>query len=307
MALPGPAAAMTENQTTGIREPDVKGFGTQEKLDRALVTGLMLEVILETSSLAVDPQTLRHLVKTRLKDCLAVNLAGRVTLDRFRHLLRRVDVWFPLYYPLTAAGSPMAPAAPQVQDAPAPAAPVLPPRRVLREDRLQAWLEEEGRGLLPHRPHRRLNQDGLWEFLERTQGGWFRLLEFARHFGVDRKTAWEYFQKFLQAGLLRHNRGRSAAVRYALSTRFLVVRADALEPGVEAALDGLPPGLAAQVSGWLIATGGEAFPDQEWHGRLGPPRCRQVITRLASAGLLEEVCRVGESRMLQLAPRWRRD
>ena len=31
MALPGPAAAMTENQTTGIREPDGKGFGTQEE------------------------------------------------------------------------------------------------------------------------------------------------------------------------------------------------------------------------------------------------------------------------------------
>ena len=81
-------------------------FGTQEeKLDRALVTGLMLEVVLETSTLAMDPQTLRHLVKIRLKDSLAVNLAGRVSLARFRRLLSQVDVWFPLYYPLTTAGS----------------------------------------------------------------------------------------------------------------------------------------------------------------------------------------------------------
>jgi hypothetical protein len=298
---------MAQDQTTGIREPDVKDLGTQEeKLDRALVTGLMLEVILETSGLPVDPQTLRHLVKTRLKGSLAFNLAGRITLDRFRCLLSKVDIWFPLYYPLTTAGSPKAPAAAPVLAPPAPAA-ALPAPRGLRLDRLRAWLREEGRGLLPHRPHRKLNQDRLWEFLGSTQGGWFRLLDFTRHFGVDRKTAWDYLQKFLGAGLLRRNQGRSAAVRYALSTRFLVVWADALEPGVEAALDGLPPNLVAQVSDWLIITGGEAFLEQEWHGRLEPPRCRQVITRLTSAGLLEEVCRVEEGRMLQLAPRWRRE
>ena len=88
---------MAGDKQTGVWEQDPKDFGTQEeKLDRALVTGLMLEVILETSSLPVDPQTLRHLVKTRLKDSLAVNLAGRVTLDRFRQLLGQVDIWFPL-------------------------------------------------------------------------------------------------------------------------------------------------------------------------------------------------------------------
>ena len=255
----------------------------------------------------MDPQTLRHLVKTRLKDSLAVNLAGRVTLDRFRHLLSKVDVWFPLYYPLTAAGSPQGPGRGAGPGRPRPAAADLPARRVLRLDRLRAWLQEEGRDLLPHRPHRKLNQDRLWEFLGRTQGGWFRLIDFTRHFGVDRKTAWEYLQKFLHAGLLRHNRGRSAAVRYALGTRFLVVRADALEPEVEAALSGLPPSLVEQVSGWLIATGGEAFWEKEWHGRLEPPRCRQLITRLLAAGLLEEVCQVGESRMLQIAPRWLQD
>jgi len=248
-------------------------------------------------------------VKTRLKDSLAVNLAGRITLDGFRRLLGKVDIWFPLYYPLTTAGAPAggAPAAAQVQAAPAAAAATLPARRVLREERLRAWLQEEGRGLLPHRPHRKLNEDRLWEFLSRTQGGWFRLIDFTRHFGLDRKTAWEYLRKFLQAGLLRHNRGRSAAVRYALGTRFLLVRADTLEPGVEAALAGLPPGLVGQVSGWLIATGGEAFHEKEWHGHLEPLRCREFITRLLSAGLLEEVCQVGNRRMLQIAPRFLRE
>ena len=98
---------MVGNQKTGVWQKDPKDLRTQEeKLDRALVTGLMLEVILETSTFPVDPQTLRHLVKTRLKDSLAVNLAGRITLDRFRHLLSKVDIWFPLYYPLTTAGAP---------------------------------------------------------------------------------------------------------------------------------------------------------------------------------------------------------
>lgn len=214
---------MAGDKQTVVWEQDPKDWGTQaEKLDRALVTGLMLEVILETSGLPVDPQTLRHLVKTRLKDSLAANLAGRVTLDRFRHLLGQVDIWFPLYYPLTAAGAGKPPAGLRAQAVPAPAA--SPPRGALRMDRLKAWFQEEGRDLLPHRPHRKINPEKLWEFLDRTRGGWFRLLDFTRHFGVDRKTAWEYLRRFLQAGLLRHNRERSAAVRYALETRFLRVR-----------------------------------------------------------------------------------
>ena len=308
ITLRSPAGTMAGDKQSGVWEQDPKYFGTPaERLDRALVTGLMLEVILETSSLWVDPKNLRHLVKTRLKDSLAVNLAGRVTLDRFRHLLSQVDIWFPLYYPLTTAGASKAPAAPRVQAVPAPAAAASPSRPVLRVERLRAWLQEEGRGLLPHRPHRKVNQDRLWEFLGRTQGGWFRLLDFTRHLGVDRKTAWEYLQKLLHAGLLRHNRARSAAVRYALETRFLVVRADTLEPGVEAALSDLPPNLAVQVSAWLIATGSEAFGEKEWHSRLEPPRCQQLITRLKSAGILEEVGRVGESRMVRLGRRWLRE
>jgi hypothetical protein len=293
---------------TGIREQKPRYFGTQEeKLDRALVTGLMLEVVLETSTLPMDPQTLRHLVKTRLKDSLAVNLAGRVSLDRFRRLLTQVDVWFPLYYPLTTAGSPKPPAPARLQAGPGAVAADLPARRALRVNRLRAWLQEEGRDLLPRRPNRKLNQDRLWEFLWRTQGAWFRLIDFTRHLGLDRKTAWEYLQKFLHAGLLRHNRARSAAVRYALETCFLVVRAEALEPEVRKALSGLPPGLVGQVSGWLIATGGRPFWEKECHDLRETPRRWHLITRLLSAGLLKEVCQVGESRKLQIAPGWLKD
>ena len=239
----------------------------------------------------MDPQSLRHLVKRPVsKTASSVNLAGRITLDRFRQLLSKVDLWFPLYYPLTAAGAPGVPSAPE---APATGAGSRPRRRWRPPSRPGEGCGKTGCGPgLGKRagtccrtgPHRKLNQDRLWEFLSRTQGGWFRLLDFTRHFGVDRKTSWEYLQKFLHAGLLRHNRGRSAAVRYALETRFLVVLADALEPEIEAALDGLPPSLVAQVSGWLIATGGEAFWEKELARPPGPLRCRQLLTRLKSAG-----------------------
>jgi hypothetical protein len=295
---------MDGSKRTGVWEVAQKGLGAaEEKLDRALVAGLMLEVILETAGSPVDPQTRRRLVKTRLKDTLVSHLAERVTLDRFHHLLRQLDHWFPMYYPLitSGAGQGPGPAPAPGQAAPAPAPPCRP---ALRADRLRAWFKEEARDLLPRRPHRKLDQDKLWEFLIPTQGGWFRLKDFEQHFGVDRKTAWEYLQKLLAAGLLRHNQKRSAAVRYGLASSFLVVRADVLEAKIREALAGLPPNLAGQVSGWLIATGGEAFWEEEWHDRLDPPGCRGLMSRLQGAGILQEVDRLGNSRMLQLEGRW---
>ncbi|MEJ2069157.1 MAG: hypothetical protein P8X58_01905, partial [Syntrophobacterales bacterium] len=58
-------------------------------------------------------------------------------------------------------------------------------------------------------------------FLECTAGKWFRLRDFEEHFQMDRKTAWEYAQKLLHAGLLVHNQGHSSAVRYRVEPRFL--------------------------------------------------------------------------------------
>jgi hypothetical protein len=295
---------------TGVWEVAQGGLGAAaEKLDRALVAGLMLEVILETAGTPMDPQAQRRLVKTRLKDTLVTHLAGRVTLDRFRGLLHQLDHWFPVYYPLITAGPPpgLAPGAVSARTSSSP--PVFPPpaRPALREERLRAWFQEEGRDLLPQRPHRKLSRDKLWDFLGRTRGGWFRLKDFARHFGVDRKTAWEYLQKLLAAGLLRHNQKRSAAVRYSLAPPFLVVRADALEAAIRRALAGLPQGLAEQVCAWLLARGGQAFWEEEWQARLGPCRGRNLISRLQAASILEEVGQMGDRPMLRLAPRWLED
>jgi hypothetical protein len=301
---------MLGGKKTGVWELAQGGPGAaDEKLDRALVAGLMLEVLLETAGSPMDPQAQRRLVKTRLKDTLVSHLAGRVTLDRFRGLLHQLDCWFPVYYPLITAGPlpGLVPAALPTRTAPPPLESPWPSPPPWRPERLRAWLQEEGRDLLPRRPHRKLTQDKLWDFLARTRGGWFRLKDFERHFGVDRKTAWEYLQKLLAAGLLRHNRRRSAAVRYGLASGFLTVRADALEPAIRQALTGLPPACIEQVSGWLLVRASESFWEDQWHTLVSPSRCRRLITLLQSASILEEVGRMGNRRRLRLAPRWLED
>lgn len=280
-----------------------KGRGAEdERLNRALVTGLMLEVILETSALKGDPHAHRTLVKTRLKNILVTHLAGRVTLQRFHHLLRELDHCFPRYYPLITSGSPQPPnpIAPEPPENSSRTAPAPPAHRVLREDLLKEWLETTVRKLLPQRPNRKLGVRRLLDFLLRTQGGWFKLKDFERHFGVDRKTAWEYLQRFLSAGLLCHNHQRSAAVRYALATCFLVVLTDALRAKVRGALPGLPQSQADHVCDWLVATGGEPFGEAEWHRHLKPVRCHSLMDALQAAGLLEKVDPAGPDQLFQL-------
>ena len=283
----GAAAAMDGSQETGVWEIAQTGLGAEaEKLDLALVAGLMLEVILETAGSPADSPAHRLLVKSQLQGTLVNHLAGRVTLSRFHRLLRQLDHWFPLYYTLINGASSGADPSGQGREGlvPGPASQVC---RGVRERLLRTFIEEKVAGLLPRRPHRKLDPDRLREFLGRTQGAWFRLKDFEQHFGVDRKTAWEYLQKFLQAGLLRHNGRHSAAVRYALDPRFLVVRAEALEIQVTEALSGLPGNLAEPVSDLLIAAGGEALREADWHSRLNPARCREVLGRLQAAGILE--------------------
>ncbi len=304
---PGTAVAMVGSERTVSSHWVPKGRGAEEeRLDRALVTGLMLEVILETSSLKGDPHLHRSLVKTRLKHIMVTYLAGRVTLQRFRNLLREVDHCFPHYYSLIASGSPPAPtpAVARPQEISPLAASAPPAHQVLREDLLTDWLETEVRKLLPQRPHRKLGVKRLLDFLLRTQGSWFRLRDFERRFEIDRKTAWEYLQKFLSAGLLCHNHQRSTAVRYALAPRFLVVMADTLRPKVREALPNLPQSQTDQVCDWLVATGGELFEEAEWHVHLKPTQCRHLIGALQAAGLLEGTDPAGSDQMFQLPCVW---
>jgi hypothetical protein len=268
--------------------------GAEDHLDRALVAGLMLESLLEPQPPAADPQTCRLLLRARLKRSLVSHLAGQVSLDRFRLLMAHLDHWFTRYYPLICSTA----------GAPAPEPPIPAAAPTLKENLLRHWLSEQLLGILPQRPHRKLSLEKLFDFLCASRGGWFRVKDFQQYFDIDRKTAWEYLQKLRTAGLLRHNRARSAAVRYCLEDQFLLVRGDALRREVDLALAACHPALAGPVADWLIATGGEAFWEQQWHSRLGAANPQQISRELLARGLLDQVYQSGPRRLLRLQQRW---
>lgn len=182
---------------------------SDELVNRTLVAGLILEVILEAAPLPQDPDRRRHLLKSGLRRALVHRLAGHMPLHSFQSVAQRLDDWFELYYhrlpwawenPLCAEEGPSGPP--------------------LKEEQLAAALQGL-EPLLPKRRHRKLDRARLEAFLRRTAGQWFRLRDFEEFFGIDRKTAWEYVTKLIQAGLLSHNQGRAAAARYRLAPRFL--------------------------------------------------------------------------------------
>jgi len=140
--------------------------------------------------------------------------------------------------------------------------------------------------------------------LQLAQGSWFRLKDLTRHFDIDRKTAWEYVQKLLEAGLLIHNHRRSTAVRYRLADHFIKVKLTRLEQEVARLLTDLPAPAAAQIAQELASTAGEPFWEEHWpNSPTGQPR-PEIIASLNRAGLLEVVCQSGERRMLRLPRRW---
>ena len=294
---------------TGVWEAANRGPGPdQEKLDRALVAGLLLDTMLDGPVAPEDARSQPLTVKARLQRSLVTHLAGRVTLDHFRTLVRNLDRWFPYYYPLVfpaIAASDHRGAAGEALCGSEAAA--LGGARALREEALKNWLGSRVQELLPHRPHRKLHPDKLRDFLRRTQGRWFRVKDFQSHFQVDRKTAWEYLQKLLAAQLLDHNQERSAAVRYCLADPFLVVRAGALRQKAAEVRGDLPLALARAAADWLITTGGEPFWEDQWRGGHHGAQRQQILVRLKAAGVLRVVVQRGSSRMLQLARHWLKD
>ncbi len=189
----------------------------EDKLNRALVAGLMLEVILNQPRLPEpeDPKERRRQVKSRLKTTLVSRLAGHIPLSAFRDLAQNLDQWFDFFYPLITPRCSLAMTCRNLRDNHH-----LVSQNPLREDLLKECLAQLN-GLLPTRRHRKIDREKLLAFLRHSGGEWFRLKDFEQFFHIDRKTAWEYIQKLLQADLLSHNQGRSAAVRYRLAPRFL--------------------------------------------------------------------------------------
>jgi len=282
-------------------------LGTEEEtLDRALVAGLMLHGALDGPALPPEAQACRVFLKTRVQKTLVSHLSGRITLDRFRSLIKTLDRCFPFYFSLISplllrpGDSPGSQVTPALEMT-GPFSTCRPVREDLLLETLRALPD-----LLPRRPHSKVTGQKLQDFLGRTRGGWFRVRDFQEHFAVDRKTAWEYVQKFLHSGLLVHNRGRAASVRYALAERFLKVQAAALRREAAALLLDLPSPLHPQVADGLIAGGGEAFWEEDWRRFLPTAHSREILNRLTAPGsLLEVVCTPdGGSRLLRLKSCW---
>jgi hypothetical protein len=281
-------------------EPD------EEKLDRALVAGLLLQTILDGPEAPDADLTGPGAVKARLKYNLAIHLAGRVSLDHFRSLISNLERWFSYYYPLVSPALAPEQAVPDEGGSLGLPGDAVTPH-ILKEAELQNWLDSRVREVLPQRPHRKLNCAKLLEFLRRTRGGWFRLRDFEAHCGIDRKTAWEYLKKLKEVGLLVHNGERSSAVRYCLAERFLTAQARDLRREIARVLDDLSPALIRQVADGLVATGGAAFWEQQWRAPLSEVKRREILARLEAAGLLKTVARTVGGRMLCLAGDWRQE
>jgi hypothetical protein len=297
---------------------------SQEKLDRALVAGLILEVVLDQEELPAAPQARQRQVKTRIQDYLVRHLAGSVSLDRFRALAQNLDDWFDFYYPLLVADgkTPAATAAtvtycarePQTayhvheprqdwQAARPPAAAPAPAHHAILDQLLDTWLEG-AKTDIPHRSHRKLTPGKLRNFLRQSAGRWFRLRDFERFVQMDRKTAWDYLQQFLHTGLLCHNRKNSAAVRYCLAPSFLKVEADALRLALSLSLSAYPEDLVEKVSDFLIATGGESFPVQEWEQEFPASKNATLMDDVVESRIAVWQNLATGSRFLKLHHRW---
>jgi len=280
--------------------------GGEEPLDRALVAGLMLDAALGTSPWPPDPQSQGLRLKGMVQEALLTHLSGRITLDRFRGLILTLDRSFSFYLPLISSLLPPPPARPGFPETAAPGAKgAFPGNPGVLGERLAEALGLL-RHILPRRPRSKLTGPKLLNFLRATGGAWFRLRDFQEHFAMDRKTAWEYVQKFLQAELLIHNGAQAAAVRYGLAEDFLRVRAGAVRRDAAPALAGLPSPLASAVADWLIRSGGEPFWEGEWRLVLPAAHFEEILRRLTGPQSLLEVASAveGGGRLLRLADNW---
>jgi hypothetical protein len=278
-------------------------------LDRALVAGLMLDAALAGAPLPPEPQAARALLRARVQNNLVSLLAGRVTLDRFRSLVETLERGFSFYFSLISPllGAPQESSGAHGTTHLEAGGPFSASRPVLSD--LLGEVLGALPDVLPRRPRSKVTAAKLQDFLERTRGGWFKVRDFQEHFGVDRKTAWEYLQKLLHLGLLIHNRGRAASVRYALAERFLKVKGEALRREVAARLRDLPSPLAPQVADNLIASGGEPFWAEDWQRFLPTAYSREILTRLTAPGSLLKVVLDpdGHHRLLKLKAHWLHD
>jgi hypothetical protein len=193
----------------GVAERPAQQRPESPGLDTTLVAGMFFEVLMDASRLPAGPRERVSYVRKRAKDYLVTRLAGQITLTQFYRLLNLIETRVGDYFEHLTDDWTGAPR-------PREAAPPLEPEAVDR----QALSEALARLTLPQKGRRKLTPETLWDFLCRTGGHWFKLLDFEGHFQVNKKTAWNYLNLLLSAGLLEHNGEKANKVRYALAPPF---------------------------------------------------------------------------------------
>jgi len=150
-------------------------------LETTLVAGMFFQALLEAENLPADTEARVAFIRRQAKSYLATKLAGQITLPQFFRLLKMIEENVQRYFELSRVLMEM---------------PEIP----------------KGRG--------KLTPEALENFLRKTGGDWFRLLDFEGYFQVNKKTAWAYLHQLLKAGILVHNGEKANKVRYALAPRF---------------------------------------------------------------------------------------
>jgi len=183
----------------------------EDGLSNTLVAGMFFRVLVEAQELPASPLERQAFVQRRAKNYLVNHLAGQITLSQFYRLLDLIEAKVGDYFSSRSGGLVLSP---PLQEVPL-AAPLL------AEPQLQTRLRQALSRLdLPQKGRRKLTPETLLEFLWRTQGGWFRLLDFESAFRLNKKTAWTYLNLLLQANVLAHNGEKANRVRYALAPDF---------------------------------------------------------------------------------------
>ena len=181
-------------------------------LETTLVAGMFFEVLLDAASLPLSYGERVSFVRKKAKDYLVTRLAGQITLSQFYRLLNLIEAKVGDYFAQLTddwTGAPRGPEA--APPAPRPPKPEAVNGEALREALARLSLRLKGRKLTP---------ETLWDFLRRTGGEWFRLIDLEERFQVNKKTAWGYLNLLLTEGVLEHNGEKANRVRYALAPSF---------------------------------------------------------------------------------------
>jgi hypothetical protein len=200
------------------RERSLLKSGAPQGLDTTLVAGMFFQVILEAEHLPGNTLERTSFVKQAVKNFLVQRLAGQITLSQFFRLVQIIEHEVTYYFHRLQgewlSSEETTPVTPP-ERATGYTVSTAPPVQIY-ELRLAL-----SRLPLPHQANRKLSPEGLFDFLVKSEGRWFRLLDFESHFRLNKKTAWTYLTLLLHHDILRHNEAKANKVRYALSLTFM--------------------------------------------------------------------------------------